>query len=190
MVHALLLAWRHVEVTDRRIRQDFASVLVDIADVHFPQQEERSRGQPQHPQAVDALRGGRAGGDRHVAIRRHGVSFASAARASTIRTRTADREGNSAVRERKGRRDRKFAPQRPPTQRSRHQGAKSETPPVHLHLLRSSFVQRLSRAQDRKHTLPSPRAWATASDQMFNVAMTRKVARTSTSRAPPNRCLP
>lgn len=69
MVHALLLAWRHVEVTDRRTRQDFAGVLVDIADVHFPQQEERSRGQPQHPQAVDALRGGRAGGDRHVAIR-------------------------------------------------------------------------------------------------------------------------
>ena len=31
MIHAPLLAWRHVEVTDRRTRQDFARVLRDIA---------------------------------------------------------------------------------------------------------------------------------------------------------------
>ena len=36
MVYAPLIAWRHVEVTDRRTRQDFARVLRDIADVHFP----------------------------------------------------------------------------------------------------------------------------------------------------------
>lgn len=36
MLYAPLLAWRHVEVTDRRTRQDFARVLRDIADVHFP----------------------------------------------------------------------------------------------------------------------------------------------------------
>ena len=36
MVHAPLIAWRHVEVTDRRTRQDFARVLRDIADVRFP----------------------------------------------------------------------------------------------------------------------------------------------------------
>ena len=36
MIHAPLLVRRHVEVTDRRTRQDFARVLRDIADVHFP----------------------------------------------------------------------------------------------------------------------------------------------------------
>ncbi len=36
MIHAPLLAWRHVEITDRRTKQDFARVLRDIADVHFP----------------------------------------------------------------------------------------------------------------------------------------------------------
>ena len=30
------MAWRHVKVTDRRTRQDFARVLKDLADVHFP----------------------------------------------------------------------------------------------------------------------------------------------------------
>lgn len=36
MIHAPLRAWRHVEITDRRTKQDFARVLRDIADVHFP----------------------------------------------------------------------------------------------------------------------------------------------------------
>ena len=36
MATAPLLAWRHVKVTDRRTKQDFARVLRDIADVHFP----------------------------------------------------------------------------------------------------------------------------------------------------------
>ena len=36
MIHAPLDGWRHVKVTDRRTRQDFARVLKDLADVHFP----------------------------------------------------------------------------------------------------------------------------------------------------------
>ncbi|MDE0520644.1 MAG: IS630 family transposase [Boseongicola sp.] len=36
MICAPLDGWRHVEVTDRRTKQDFARVLRDIADVHFP----------------------------------------------------------------------------------------------------------------------------------------------------------
>ncbi len=36
MVYAPLEAWRHVKVTDRRRRRDFARLLADIADVHFP----------------------------------------------------------------------------------------------------------------------------------------------------------
>lgn len=39
------------------------------------------------------------------------------------------------------------------------------------------------------HTLPTPRAPATANVQVFNVAMTEEMARTSTLRAPPDRCL-
>ena len=39
MVTAPLLAWRHVKVTDRRTRRDFARVLRDIADEHFPRQK-------------------------------------------------------------------------------------------------------------------------------------------------------
>ncbi len=36
MVYAPLEAWRHVKVTDRRRRRDFAGLPADIADVHFP----------------------------------------------------------------------------------------------------------------------------------------------------------
>jgi len=36
MVYAPLDAWRHVEVTDRRRRRDFAMLLRDMADVHLP----------------------------------------------------------------------------------------------------------------------------------------------------------
>ena len=35
MVHAPLAGWRHVEVTDRRTKLDFAHLLRDMADVHF-----------------------------------------------------------------------------------------------------------------------------------------------------------
>ncbi|MCY4340720.1 MAG: transposase [Gammaproteobacteria bacterium] len=36
MACAPLDAWRHVEFTDRRTKRDFAGVLKDLADVHFP----------------------------------------------------------------------------------------------------------------------------------------------------------
>lgn len=36
MLFAPLEGWRHVEVTDRRTAVDFAHVLRDLADVHFP----------------------------------------------------------------------------------------------------------------------------------------------------------
>ncbi len=36
MLTAPLAGWRHVKVTDRRTRQDFAHVLRDLADTHFP----------------------------------------------------------------------------------------------------------------------------------------------------------
>ena len=39
MIYAPLNAWRHVKVTDRRTRQDFAKVLKDLADVHFPEKK-------------------------------------------------------------------------------------------------------------------------------------------------------
>ena len=36
MLSAPLQGWRHVKVTDRRTKQDFAMVLKDLADGHFP----------------------------------------------------------------------------------------------------------------------------------------------------------
>lgn len=36
MLFAPLLSWRHVEVTDRRTSVDFAHVVKDLVDVHFP----------------------------------------------------------------------------------------------------------------------------------------------------------
>lgn len=36
MIYAPLDGWRRVKLTDRRTRQDFAGVLKDLADVHFP----------------------------------------------------------------------------------------------------------------------------------------------------------
>ena len=36
MLFAPLEGWRHVEVTDRRTAVDYAHVLKDLADVHFP----------------------------------------------------------------------------------------------------------------------------------------------------------
>lgn len=37
LLFAPLLGWRHVVVTDRRTRQDWAVVMRDLVDVHFPQ---------------------------------------------------------------------------------------------------------------------------------------------------------
>jgi hypothetical protein len=37
MLFAPLLGWRHVVVTDRRTMRDWASVMRDLVDVHFPQ---------------------------------------------------------------------------------------------------------------------------------------------------------
>ncbi len=39
MLCAPLIGWRHVEVTDRRTRQDFAAILRDLADGHFPEKK-------------------------------------------------------------------------------------------------------------------------------------------------------
>ena len=39
LLTAPLLGWRHVEVTERRTRVDFAHVLRDLVDVHFPEAE-------------------------------------------------------------------------------------------------------------------------------------------------------
>ncbi len=36
MITAPLEGWRPVKVTDRRTRKDFADVLKDLADSHFP----------------------------------------------------------------------------------------------------------------------------------------------------------
>lgn len=39
MVSAPLLGWRHVEVTDRHTAEDWAQLMRDIVDVHFPRAE-------------------------------------------------------------------------------------------------------------------------------------------------------
>ena len=39
MLFAPLLAWRHVQVTERRTAKDFAQVVKDLVDVHFPDAE-------------------------------------------------------------------------------------------------------------------------------------------------------
>lgn len=39
MAFAPLLCWRHVEVTERRTAKDFAQVVRDLIDVHFPDVE-------------------------------------------------------------------------------------------------------------------------------------------------------
>jgi len=59
MLFAPLEGWRHVEVTDHHAAVDYAQVLKDLSDTHFPPREQdRARaGQSQHPQAGVALRG-------------------------------------------------------------------------------------------------------------------------------------
>jgi hypothetical protein len=39
MLFAPLEGWRHVKVTDRRTAKDFAHVLKDLSDIHFPSAE-------------------------------------------------------------------------------------------------------------------------------------------------------
>jgi len=39
MVSALLLGWRHVEVTDRHAAEDWAKLMREIIHVHFPNAE-------------------------------------------------------------------------------------------------------------------------------------------------------
>ncbi len=39
MLFAPLEGWRHVEVTDRRTAVDYAKILRDLSDVHFPMAE-------------------------------------------------------------------------------------------------------------------------------------------------------
>jgi hypothetical protein len=34
-----LAGWRHVKVTDQRIKQDFAWCMKDLVEIHFPQAE-------------------------------------------------------------------------------------------------------------------------------------------------------
>ena len=37
LITAPFVGWRHVEVTARRTQQDFAQILKDLVDVHFPE---------------------------------------------------------------------------------------------------------------------------------------------------------
>ena len=63
MIHAPLLAWRHVEITDRRTKQDFAPRAQGHRRRSLPRQADRPcDGQPEHPPAFDALRDLRPGG--------------------------------------------------------------------------------------------------------------------------------
>ena len=54
MVFAPLEGWRLVKVTDRHTAIDYAHMLRDLSDVHFP--DAPGAGQSQHPQARLALR--------------------------------------------------------------------------------------------------------------------------------------
>ena len=58
MMFAPLEGWRHVKVTDRHTAVDYAQVLKELSDTHFPNgREDRARaGQSQHPQAGFTLR--------------------------------------------------------------------------------------------------------------------------------------
>ena len=52
MMFAPLEGWRHVEVTDRHTAVDYAQILKDLSDKHFPNvaQDRARAGQSQHPQ--------------------------------------------------------------------------------------------------------------------------------------------
>ena len=57
MMLAPLEGWRDVKVTDQRAAVDYAQMLKELSDTHFPQaSKDRARaGQSQHPQARLAL---------------------------------------------------------------------------------------------------------------------------------------
>jgi hypothetical protein len=63
MLFAPLEGWRHVKVTDRHTAVDYAHVLKELADIHFPRKKTivSGPGQPQHPQQGVTLRGLPAG---------------------------------------------------------------------------------------------------------------------------------
>ncbi len=51
MLFAPLEGWRQVKVTDRHAAVDYAQILKDLADTHFPEARKivLGAGQPQHP---------------------------------------------------------------------------------------------------------------------------------------------
>jgi hypothetical protein len=49
MVFAPLEGWRLVKVTDRHTAIDYAHMLRDLSDVHFPDAYRAGAGQSQHP---------------------------------------------------------------------------------------------------------------------------------------------
>ena len=56
MMFAPLEGWRHVEVTDRHTAIDYAHLLKELSDIHFPLAHNRAGpGQPQHAQARVAV---------------------------------------------------------------------------------------------------------------------------------------
>ena len=58
MMFAPLEGWRHVEVTDRHTAVDYAQILKELSDTHFPAAKKigTGAGQSQHPQAGFPLR--------------------------------------------------------------------------------------------------------------------------------------
>ena len=68
MMFAPLEGWRHLKVTDRHTAVDYAQVLKELSDTHFPGPRNRARpGQSEHAQASFALRSlPRRGGRRLV----------------------------------------------------------------------------------------------------------------------------
>ena len=58
MMFAPLEGWRHLKVTDRHAAVDYAQVLKELSDTHFPKAEKigTRAGQSQHPQAGFTLR--------------------------------------------------------------------------------------------------------------------------------------
>ena len=59
LVCAPHLGWRHVTVTARRTGVDWARLIQELVDVHFPggRADRAGAGQPQHPRARLALPG-------------------------------------------------------------------------------------------------------------------------------------
>ena len=55
MVCAPLLGWRHVKVTERRTTADFATLLANLTNVHFPDRKVVLDRQPEHAQAVEPV---------------------------------------------------------------------------------------------------------------------------------------